>query len=956
MKRIFFLIILLCFSHVAFSQYFTTGSDPSNIKWRQINEKDFQVIYPEDYEVQAKRFAAMLKQTYNLGYQSLGTAPKKISIVLHSHTVNSNGMVATAPNRMEIYPTPHQDMYAQEWLSQLAVHEYRHVVQISKIQQELPFIIKFLFGEQGTALVMGAYLPFWFMEGDAVVTETALTESGRGRNPSFLMENKAQLLEQGAASYDKITMGSYKDYIPNRYAFGWWFTGGVRAKYGADVWEKVLHNIAKRPYYISPMNKVMKSITGQTKEKIYTQLWTEYEKEWQAEIDSLKLTPYEKYKLSDLNSYTNYRYIDHLGDGSVVAVRKSRGDITRIVRLSDSREEILYTPGSIVTGSFSAQGNLLIWNESRPNIRWTHADHTKTIIYNTETREKRVFSSEDNLSSPAVSFSGNKFLAVAASQQGKYEIQIFNTTNGRLVKKIQLPHNDYIISPVWDASGDKIYFIGLGVGGKYIASFNLKDNQIQYLTDIVHYDMRNLSYGQNSLIFTSAKSGIDNIYELNLPSNSIHQLTEAKFGADYGSKVDNHLDYANYTSDGYKLVKAVNNELAYKQVGNAKQKVVSNALADCLANQEKSLVDFSKLDTTRMKSKPYRKFPHAINIHSWAPAATDIENYSVTLPGISFQSQNKLGTALTDFGYLYNLSEDRGKAYLNYQYIGWFPTIKLRASYGGRNLKYAISDDDLRSEYTSAQWNELKLSSSIGFPLKFNTGKYSQSIQPSISYSLSKAFNPSESSPIICNNNALTYQLYLSNVLRKSELDLQNKWGQVLQFNFVNSFKNLDDFGRQFSVASDFYFPGLFHYDGFKLFSGYQWRDKERLNMFNDFIPIARGYNSINTKELATIRVNYAFPLCYPDWSMGKLFYFQRVRANAFFDYSRYNSEVLAESFPTQTIKISDNLKSYGLEVYTDGYFLRLPTPITMGLRTMYLPNMHSFKFEFILSVDAYGI
>ncbi len=949
MKKVFFLIILICFSYEVFAQYFTTGSDPGNIKWKQINEENFQVIYPVDFEEQAKRFAVMLEQVYQLGYQTLGTAPKKISVILHSRTVNSNGMVAIAPNRMEIYPTPHQDMYAQDWLEQLAIHEYRHVVQTSKIQQELPFILKLLFGESATAITIGAYLPFWFLEGDAVVAETALSEAGRGRNPSFLMENKAQLLEQGLVNYDKISLGSYKDYIPNRYAFGWWFSGGIRANYGAHIWDDVLTRVAKRPYSISPVNKVLKEKTGYKKEELYTQLWQGYQKEWQAEVDSLQLTPYQELNNQNLNTYTNYLYTDTLVDGSVVAVRKSRGDLTRIIRFSDGKEEIIYTPGSIVAGSFSAQGNLLIWNESRPHIRWTHADHTKTIIYNTSTEEKRVLSSESNLASPTISPSEKSFMAVASNQQGKYAIQVFNITDGKLIKSINTPQNDYIISPTWGKTDNEIYFIGLGKDGKYIASLNPENNQISTIIAPVRYDIRNLYYYRNSLFFTSAQSGIDNIVAFNLSSKELSQLTEAKFGADYGVPVKNKLIYSNYTSDGYKTVETSDTCLK-NLVITTEQRTTSNHLADQLADQELGKIDFTAIDTCKIQnsSSRYRKLPHTINIHSWAPVAIDIANYKVEMPGVSFQSQNKLGTALTDFGYVYNQNEKQGRSYLNYQYIGWVPTLKLGINYGGRKVTSGYNS------YSDTQWNELNLYAAIGLPLKFSTGKYNQSIQPSVSYSLSKSFNTN--TPIVSNYNALNYQLYLSNILRKSELDLQSKWGQILQFNYINSFKNLTDLGQQFSLASTFYFPGLYRYDGFKLSMGYQWRDEQGVNSFNDYIRTARGYGSVYNKELYTASINYAFPICYPDWSMGKVFYFQRIRANAFIDYSAYNSTVPISSFPVKTFDVADSFKSYGIELYSDGYFFRLPAPVTFGIRGMYLADIHSFRTEFILSVNVFGI
>lgn len=72
------------------AQYFQTGQDPSRIQWKQINTSNFQVIYPEEFDKQAKRITFVLEKVYNYGTKSLDFRPRKISVVLHTQTVKSN--------------------------------------------------------------------------------------------------------------------------------------------------------------------------------------------------------------------------------------------------------------------------------------------------------------------------------------------------------------------------------------------------------------------------------------------------------------------------------------------------------------------------------------------------------------------------------------------------------------------------------------------------------------------------------------------------------------------------------------------------------------------------------------------------------------------------------------------------------------------------------------------------
>ena len=84
---------------------------------------------------------------------------------------------------MEIYPTPEQNTIPLDPNTQLAIHELTHVIQMESLNKGFSKVMTFGLGEQVTGIV-ASLLPEWFLEGDAVFTETALTESGRGRNAS----------------------------------------------------------------------------------------------------------------------------------------------------------------------------------------------------------------------------------------------------------------------------------------------------------------------------------------------------------------------------------------------------------------------------------------------------------------------------------------------------------------------------------------------------------------------------------------------------------------------------------------------------------------------------------------------------------------------------------------------------------------------------------------------------
>jgi len=90
-----------------------------------------------------------------------------------------------------------------DWLTMLASHEYRHVVQFQRSLTGFNRFLYGVFGQQALAGLAFVAAPQWFWEGDAVATETAFTHSGRGRIPNFDLVFRMNLLEGRTFNYHK---------------------------------------------------------------------------------------------------------------------------------------------------------------------------------------------------------------------------------------------------------------------------------------------------------------------------------------------------------------------------------------------------------------------------------------------------------------------------------------------------------------------------------------------------------------------------------------------------------------------------------------------------------------------------------------------------------------------------------------------------------------------------------
>lgn len=965
MKKIIFILVLLTVFPISiFAQYYETGQDPASIRWRQINTGNFQVIYPEDFEQQAQRVAYIFGKVYAYATDNLQQTPRKISVVLHTHTVKSNALVAWAPKRIEFYTTPHQQMYAQDWLEQLAIHEFTHVMQMDRIQEELPGIFKLLFGEQVAAAVVGAYLPFWLIEGDAVTNETAFSQTGRGRLPSFLMENKALLLEGNEYSLNKLYLGSYKNYVPNHYYLGYWLTGKVKEKYGTDIFNRGITKAARNPFSVNPINSVLKKETGSNQNGLFKQVFSELKDEWQQEINAAQAIDYPVVS-PDKKVYARY-LMPHEYKGNIYALRESIDDITRIVAI-DSRknEKVVHSPGYLFEESFSGEKNLLIWSENQPDIRWTHSDRSVICVFDIESGELKRIRTENKVFAPHVSPDLQSFAAVEVDVQNNCFLSVFDLKTGKRTVKYTTADNQYFFTPSWDETGDRLFFIALNANGKYLASLKIGQESHSSITTPSFSNIKNPFYFAGKIYFIGSYSGIDNIYAIELSDKSMYKLTSVKFGADYPSVNESgkEIIFSNYSSDGFALATIENQSDKWKKLDAFPD--TKFELAENLTAQMKGELILEKPDSVNFPSKKYSKLGHAFNFHSWAPLYVDADQYEVR-PGITMFSQNKLGTSVIHLGYDYSTSDKTGKFVAGLKYSGWFPVFEINVDAGKSASQYyqitqtknqegqIVKQDTVVKRFT---WNEQNLDLNVNLPLIFSSGRYHRLLQPEVGYEYTNIAHDSSSPDGFFKGNyqALSYRLYYHNLQHMSQQNIQSKWGQIFELIYRHSPSGKIDFGTLVAGQSYLYFPGLMKNHGFRIYNGYQEKTITNQNSFSNSIRLPRGYHSVQNTSFYSFAGDYRLPIVCPDLSIGKMAYIKRIKASLFYDYGKYMSPVFSED-GDYVLSVGRSISSLGIELQSDLHVLRFFAPMQVGVRSIYRPDFQDMQFDFLFSIDFSGL
>jgi hypothetical protein len=933
------------------AQYFNSGPERASTKWQHIITSNFEIIYPQGFDEQADRVAKLIEKVYNYASYSLNHKPKRMSVILHTETVKSNAFLGWAPSRIEMFTTPNQEVYSQDWLEQLAIHEYRHMVQVSKIEAEMPQILRYILGEQAAALVTAVYLPFWFIEGDAVATETGLSNSGRGRVPDFQREIRTQLIEKEKYSYDKAYLGSFRDNVANFYNLGYFLVGGAREKFQKIVWDSVLTNVARKPFSLNAFDKGLKKSTGMKKTGLYNSVFDDLTQLWRKE-DQMVI-PTKNIQISPENkSYTDYRFSSKLPDGNYFSEKSSLDDINRFVSISENRKEKpLFTPGYHFEESVSTRNNLIIWSESLPDKRWNHSEKSLLRIYDIGKSKLVEHRLNSKIFAPQISPDLTKILTVEADNFYQFYLTVFDLKTWEKLTKYHSPENDYFITPSWSEKSDEVITVVLRNDKKGIARINLNSGEITMILDFDVEEIKKPREYNGMIYFIGGYKGIDNLYALNPISKEIFEVLVSRFGvSDYSFDGDS-LIYNDYTSNGFRLVKTILDTTNFVpvEIYNIKKKF---AVAENLTAQEKGPVDFSNIDETHYQSEKYIKPFHLFKFHSWAPLAIDPNNYRV-YPGISVMSQNMLSTTEAIVGYRYKWEEGKGEVYAQYKYLGWYPILNFMADYGKSRSSYQITQTEDQNgkvvkSYTLKKpfsWNETNFSIHAYLPFDLSKGKYYSGLYPKATYRYS-FYDKDENSPERFPDgsvHSIETGFYFYIALHSSTQSIIPKFGSYFDINYNFSLPGQLNSGELFSVSNLTYLPGIFKNHGIKIYNGFEMKEKMDFS-FSDRIRFPRGQTMMSYDKIYSYSVDYVLPLGFPDLNIGGWVYLKRINLSLFYDKALVKYKV-------DNLSSDKNLQSSGFELTANTHFLRFIAPVEIGFRSSYLFN-NSFDFDFLFNMQ----
>lgn len=928
------------------AQFFSTGEDPASLRWKQIRTPAYRLVYPEQLQETAFRFLRVLDSTAAATTSGFTKPVKALPIVIHNTSVVSNGYVTWAPRRMEIIATPPQDSYAQSWTHQLGLHEYRHVAQISQLYQGFTSALSWFAGEAGPGIAT-ALIPAWLYEGDAVWNETVLSGSGRGRSPRFAMPVRSILLDKRAVySYNKMLLGSYRDFVPDHYQYGYQMISYGRQQFGDSIWSRSIDYTARHPFLVIPITWYLKSRTHLTKAGLYRETMEYLKTLYAKQKDSVISIEYTAIQARSGRAFTSYTLPVETGDGKVLAYRSGMDRRNAFVTIDSTGKEhtLLYT-GTFTGLRCDVQGDLMVWDEIVRDPRWEGRDYSELRTASLKTGRTHRLTRKTRYFSPALSPDGKTIAVIETDLANRHFLTLVDASSGKATLRIPSPGNRALQFPTWnDATG--IVVISVGDNGKRIERADVKSGEWKTLLPATLYDISEPRTAGHYIFFRSSYTPVENIFALDTRTGELSQVTFSRLGAFHPSisRDSTRLLFSDYSSGGYNVVSI---PLDRKQWKPVLQKGPSGIWKDTgPATREPSGSAATSAEVP--KAEPYHKAAHLFQVHSWLPFYTDLtELDGITSewpiqPGAMLFSQNLLSTVISTFGYEYRGGYHLFRPSLSWR--GWYPVVEATAQIGGPAHALPLPEG---MEYPQERIAYSDFTVRTYLPLVYNRGLWVTAFVPRAEYQRTGTWY-NDDGVLRKGINYLHLRLVANHVLRPLPRDLYPRLGAYVAAAYTNTPGDNNMLGSMVTIQTILYLPGLLRHHHLLFQAGFQKQMPGFYLLGMNRISFPRGYPSGLSLSVSRFSADYAFPVLYPDLSAGFLFYLKRIRADLFYDEA-YGTDVRL----TDGGRFTGTYRSAGLELRADFHVLRNILPVTAGVRMGYLPLEKEGFTEFLIGIDT---
>ena len=546
------------------------------LKWYTIETPHFFIHFHNGTKRTAFAIAKIAENVYGPVTKLYRHKPDgKVHFIVRDTDDYSNGAAYYYENKIEIWATPMDfDLRGTHpWLQNVITHEFTHVVSLQvamKFTRHIPAMyVQYMHYEKEkrpdviygfpnrivSFPIAGAVFPPWFAEGEAQYQAPKKANDFWDTHRDMVL--RTAILANKELSYKEMCEFG-KSSLGNEmvYDHGFALVNYMAAKYGPDKIRQMTKRMSA-PWRIS-FNSAFTGTFHKSGNEMYRE-WLTFLRTWYKRGISKIKKHLARGKLIEAKGLSNM-YPVWSPNGRQVAYISSKGrdymsQTSLYVYDVEKKKSKLVKGGVRSSVGWSPNGRFLAYAKNKKaNFQGSH--FYDLYLLDVEKKKERQLTKGLRARNPAFSPDSKKLVFVIG-QDGTDNLAIYHFKTKKAVQITHYSDGRQIFRPVWSPDGNTLLFDLSTRNGRDLAVINTNGTHFRYLLKSKG-DSRNPVFSRDGrfVFFSWDKTGIFNIYRMNLKSKKIKALTNVVGGAFMPSvHPKSGLVYTLYTADGFKIAR-----------------------------------------------------------------------------------------------------------------------------------------------------------------------------------------------------------------------------------------------------------------------------------------------------------------------------------------------------------------------------------------------------------------